>query len=124
VDQTYEYEATDEALHWLRVSLLQLRRFVSSFLDFAEAGDPRDATESTADGHFLLNGVAQAEKALRRAGFPVAEGTSLTVRSLRDVHEHWEQHRKTFESKTSPKLRSGLRFSGAHPDHLPWAVSH
>jgi hypothetical protein len=112
--------ATIEALHWIKVSLLQAERFVGSFLDFAESDDP-DGTELNADGHFLLNAAAQAEKALKRVGRPIAGGRTTTIRALRDVHEHWEQHKTTFESKHAPKTRAGLRFSEAHPDHLPWA---
>jgi hypothetical protein len=112
-------EAANEALHWIKVSLLQVGRFVNSFQDYAES-NPRDATALSADGHFLLNACAQAEKALKRAGYAISPEQTLTIRSLRDVHEHWEQHKRTFESKNSPKSRSGLRFSGVHPDHLPW----
>ena len=118
MDETYQ--ALDEARHWARVSLLQVWRFVASFQDFAEA-EVRDATEVSADGHFLLNACAQAEKALKRVGRPLAPGSATTIRALRDVHEHWEQHKKSFESKHSPKSRAGARFTGAHPDHLPWA---
>jgi hypothetical protein len=119
MDETHQ--ALDEARHWVRVSLLQVRRFVASFQNVAEA-EVRDATEVSADGHFLLNACAQAENAMKRVGRPLAPGSATTIRALRDVHEHWEQHKKSFESKHNPKSRAGARFTGAHPDHLPRAV--
>lgn len=118
--QNESLERELEALHWVRVALLQMGRFVESFLAFAESSD-RDATVVTADGHFLLNACAQAEKALRLSGRDVPAGHRTTIRALRDVHEHWEQHKKSFESKRAEKSRSGMRFNDAHPEHLPWA---
>jgi hypothetical protein len=112
-------EAANEALHWIKVSLLQVDRFVNSFQDYAES-DPRDTTALSADGHFLLNACAQAERALKRAGHAISPEQTLTIRTLRDVHEHWDEHKRTFESKNSSKSHAGLRFSVAHPDHRPW----
>jgi hypothetical protein len=109
----------DEALHWINVTQLQVERFVEAFLSFAETGG-QDPTIITADAHFLLNACAQAEKALRRTGVPVPAVQRTTIRSLRDVHEHWEQHKKSFESKRNAKMRAGERFSEAHPGQLPW----
>lgn len=116
---TDELAELDDALAWIRISLLQAERFVESFLDFAES-DTSDATKLNADGHFLLNACAQTEKALKLADAPLATGQTTTIRALRDVHEHWEQHKKSFESKKSIKTRAGLRFSEAHPEDLPW----
>lgn len=115
-----EYEAAGDALHWIRVSLLQIERFVANFLDFAEAGDQRDATAVTADAHFLLNACAHAENALAAAGRAIPADRSTTIRSLRNVHEHWDEQRKSFESGQHPKKWSGRAFAEAHPDHLPW----
>jgi hypothetical protein len=118
--QVAKYEQLSEALHWIDVTLLQVERFVDAFLTYAEGADS-DATVVTADGHFLLNACAQAEKALQRAGKPIPPDRRTTIRALRDVHEHWEQHKKSFESKQHAKTRAGQRFTDAHPDHLPWA---
>lgn len=115
------YEQIVEARHWVSASLLQIERFVEAFLDFAEAEVKTEASRVSADAHFLLNAAAQAEKALLRAGFEVRPDQRTTIRSLRDVHEHWEQHRATFESERSAKTRAGLRFSQAHPGQLPWS---
>jgi hypothetical protein len=101
------------------VSLLQSVRYADSFLDCAEAG-AQDFTAVIADGHFLLNAAAQAEKALRRAGYSTDTLNPTTIRSLRNVHEHWEQHKASFASRHTPKKKSGKDFRDAHPDHLPW----
>lgn len=114
-----ELAATLEAIHWVKVTLLQTARFVGSFLDFAESSE-RDGTELNADGHFVLNAAAQAEKALARVNAPISRDRKTTIRALRDVYEHWEQHKRTFESQHTPKVRAGLRFTEAHPDHIPW----
>jgi hypothetical protein len=114
-------EAAADALQWIGATLLQITRFVEGLLLLAEADRPDDATVVTADAHFLLNACAQAEKALHRAGYTIPPGRRTTIRSLRDVYEHWEQHKRTFESRSRPKSRAGQRFSEAHPDQLPWA---
>lgn len=115
-----ELQALLEASHWIRVTRLQIRRFVDNFIDYAES-QSRDATLVAADGHFLLNACALAEKSLKRAGLEISQQQALTIRSLRNVHEHWEQHKKSFESTKSPKARAGLTFSNEHPDQLPWS---
>jgi hypothetical protein len=123
------YEAASEALHWVRASFLQMTRYVDNFVAYAEAqsgGSDESqeadtaATNTVADAHFLLNACAQAEKALRRYGRPLSDDRKVTIRALRDVHEHWEQHKKSFESRKHAKSRSGKRFNDAHPDHIPW----
>lgn len=116
--QMAELEQFSEALHWIRATFLQIERFVEVFLDFAES-ETKDATQVTADGHFLLNACAQTEKALRRSGIEVSSDRRTTIRSLRDVHEHWEQHKKSFESKRASKTKSGQRFNEAHPHNVP-----
>ena len=115
-----QFQRLSEALHWINATLLQIERFVEGFLLLAES-DAKDATIVTADAHFLLNACAQAEKALHRAGKPVPASQRTTIRSLRDVHEHWDRHKETFESKRNAKTRAGKRFSDAHPEHLPWS---
>jgi hypothetical protein len=125
------YEATQEALHWVRVSFLQIDRYVGSFLTHAEAKSADDQvtadaapTRTIADAHFLLNACAQAEKALRRTGRPLPPAQKTTIRSLRNVHEHWEQHRESFESKKNTKTRAGRHFDEAHPGQLPWTFKY
>jgi hypothetical protein len=114
------YERIVEARHWVGATLLQIERFVEALLAFAEAEVKTNASLVSVDGHFLLNAGAQAEKALQRAGFDVPPRQRTTIRSLRDVHEHWEQHKASFESERAAKTRSGLRFSQAHPGQIPW----
>ena len=45
---------------------------------------------------------------------------ALTLRKLRDVHEHWEQHKDSFSSKELEKRRSGKDFAEVFPGALPW----
>lgn len=120
-----EFAARDEALHWLRVTLLQVERYVGALSDVAGAGpqmhrDPSAVTRAVADAHFLLNACAQAEKALAIVGRDQAFAIGSSIRALRDVHEHWEQHKATFASKCRPKSRSGRALVELHPDTIPW----
>jgi hypothetical protein len=130
-----EYDAAAEALHWVRSSFLQMTRYAESFLDYAEARVPADVTQSdeasqeidpelitrtVADAHFLLNACAQAEKALDRMGRPLPTSQTTTIRCLRNIHEHWEDHKQSFESRKNPKSKAGLKFDKAHPGALPW----
>lgn len=74
-----ELVAMVEASHWIRVTRLQIDRFVNSFIDLAES-DTRNATVLSADGHFLLNACAQAEKSLKRVGLEISQQQALTIR--------------------------------------------
>lgn len=111
--------AVGEALHWVRATQLQIERFVESFLTETEAGR-HSFLRTTADAHFLLNAAAQAEKAVNYLDKAMPADRSETLRSLRDVHEHWEQHKDSFASPRFEKRRSGKRFAEDHPDAVPW----
>lgn len=117
------FGAIGEALHWVRVTQLQVERFVESFLTEAEADPPQSFIRTTADAHFLLNAAAQMEKAVRYVEQTLPAERSLTIRALRDVHEHWEQHKESFASPKFSKRRAGQRFAEAHPDAVPWNFS-
>src|SRR3954469_661095 len=108
-----------EALHWVRTTQLQIARFAESFVSAAES-DAKDFLVPIADGHFLLNAAAQAEKALRRVDRALPEDRVLQLRSLRNVHEHWEQHKDSFASPRLPKTSAGKTFATAFPDAIPW----
>jgi hypothetical protein len=109
----------NEALYWVRASQRQVTKFVESLLDVAES-HVEDAMPALADGHFLLISAAQAERILDRAGHPFNPDIAFALRKLRDVHEHWEQHKESFEANNSPKARSGKDFSEKFPGVLPW----
>ena len=112
----------DDAVFWVRVTQMQIGRFVHSLTSaWQNKGRGLDAwVPAAADGHFVLIAAAQCQKALRRAGLDLPPERALEIRALRDVHEHWEQHQESFESETTAKTRSGAKLVDAHPRAMPW----
>lgn len=110
----------DDCLFWIRSTQLQIERFVESLLGGAGSDDARARSKVVTDGHFLLIAAAQTEKALMLAGRRMDPERSTTLRSLRNIHEHWEDHRLQFVSPRLPKERSGARFAKQFPEAIPW----
>ncbi|HEY1644928.1 MAG TPA: hypothetical protein VGF75_00910 [Candidatus Saccharimonadales bacterium] len=108
-----------EALYWIRVSQRQIASFVDSLISVAELG-VKDAMPALADGHFLLVAAAQVERTLKRAQHPIEPDIAFSLRKLRDIHEHWEQHKESFKAEDSPKSLSGKDFASMFPGALPW----
>jgi hypothetical protein len=108
-----------EVLYWIRVSERQIANFVDSLLTVAES-TAGDFMPALADGHFLLISAAQAERTAKKAGYPMDNRISIALRSLRDVHEHWEEQKDSFASNKLSKTRSGKIFAEAYPGELPW----
>lgn len=43
------------------------------------------------------------------------------VRHLRNLYEHWEQHRHSFSNPALPKNKSGEWYAKRFPDKTPWS---
>jgi len=108
-----------EALYWIRVTERQIGIFVESLLSVAESG-VKDSMPALGDGHFLLISAAQAERTLQRAGHPLNSKIAFALRKLRNIHEHWEQHKDSFASEELAKTQSGKGFAEVFPGALPW----
>lgn len=118
------FQQLAEARYWVTISLLQIRRFVTNF--GAAAGGAKDSWEAQlwpADAHFLLNALGQAEKCIALSGVDGLAGQGPLIRALRNVHEHWEQHKATFERPTEPKVKSGKNLA-AMGVLVPWSFRH
>jgi len=110
-----------DALYWLDVSRLQITRFVDNLLVAAENTHKENfALAATADAHFLLNAFAQVEKCLQNTAQALPANRSLQVRCLRNLYEHWEQHKATFASQKIAKRKAGKSLAGTYPDVIPW----
>jgi hypothetical protein len=42
------------------------------------------------------------------------------IRLLRNLHEHWEQHKPSFAHPSLPKNKAGIGFAARHPADRPW----
>lgn len=69
----------------------------------------------------VLNQAAQLQKALDQGGMAgMEDDLGDRVRHLRNVREHWEQHRASFSNPGLQKDRSGQWYA---PDKTPWSAS-
>ncbi|HEX8001511.1 MAG TPA: hypothetical protein VF519_02320 [Mycobacteriales bacterium] len=121
--------ALDDARHYVWAAQVQVERFVTAFRRISRSTLPpspaeiRQSSQAFAEAEFLLNAAAQVEKSLRLLadGPAFSEPTAFAVRTLRNLHEHWEQHRASFASPSLPKKRAGATFATAYPDEVPWS---
>ena len=117
-----------DARHWVWATLAQIERFVLAFHESTErlsqSGNPdtdRKAAMEFVEAQFLLNAAGHADKATRRLrAATLSPELSKDIRDLRNLHEHWEQHRDSFASTDREKSRAGASFAERHPDAVPW----
>lgn len=110
-----------ECLFWIRATQLQITRFVKNLR--TSAGDPEDPSgyiATSSDAHFLLIAAAHVERTLARLGRELETDRRVALRTLRDVFEHWEQHKDSFASASLPKKQSGKKFADHFPEAVPW----
>lgn len=71
----------------------------------------------------ILNQANQLRKALEHAEMAgMDDDLALRLRHLRNVREHWEQHRDSFGSRSRPKTGSGDWCATRFPDKTPWSA--
>ncbi len=107
--------AIDDARHFVWATQLQIERFVAAFRRDVRSrhvppttDDQRRSSLAFAEAEFLLNAAAQAAKALQLLDGPQFSAQMATdIQDLRDLHEHWEQHKASF----------------AHPSPMPFSLS-
>lgn len=46
------------------------------------------------------------------------------LKNLRDIYEHWDEQRESFQNPNIEKKRSGKAFSQKFPEGRPWSVSY
>jgi hypothetical protein len=119
-----------DARHFLWATQLQIERFVTAFRrDVHRSADvpptPEDQRNSSlafAEAEFLLNAAGQADKALRRVrgGPRLSAKMSKDIRMLRNLHEHWDQHRASFAHPHLPKVKAAENFATQYPAERPW----
>jgi hypothetical protein len=120
--------AIGDARHFVWAAQLQIERYIAAFRGDMKNSlvppttyDQRRSSQVFAEAEFLLNAAAQASKALQRLGGPQFSHQMATdIRLLRDLHEHWEQHKASFAHPSLTKSRAGKDFAARHPDERPW----
>jgi len=126
-------EAVNDALHWLWATRTQIRRLNEGLRNELTTDAPtelhrrRTSSRTSLDEHLLLVCAGQLEKVVQSAQehFPeimLPPKLQTSLRHLRNVYEHWEQHRDAFRLPGVPKKRSGKAFSEQFPSGEPWAI--
>lgn len=54
----------------------------------------------------------------------VAQHTRDALRLLRNLYEHWDTQRESFQSRDLAKTRSGAEFAVAFPEGKPWSIAY
>jgi hypothetical protein len=127
-------QALDDALFWLWSSRLQMTRLRGSFLrELPRKGVPplasrRRFARTSYDEHSLLVAACNLDRAFARAHkiFPslqLSASTRRALRLLRNIYEHWEEHRDAFRKSSRPKSNSGEQFLKEFPTGDPWSFT-
>jgi len=126
-------EALNDVLHWLWATRTQIRRLTKGVRTELMCDAPlelhrrRTFSRTSLDEHLLLVSAGQLEKVIQAAQqhFPMImlpAVLQVSLRHLRNVYEHWEQHRDAFRLPGVPKNRSGKAFATEFPSGEPWAI--
>lgn len=128
-----------DLLQWTwgcRVQLQRLKR--SLYTDWWRSSDRSELEKtrrvciSLLDEHLLTIAAGNLEKARARAGryYRHIEFSDKLLdllkklAALRDVYEHWEEHRRVFRGEGRPKSRAAHELSESFPSGSPWAVDY
>jgi len=124
-------EAIGNARHFLWATQRQIERYVISFNSIPYKDFPRTVERQRvtslifADAEFLLNSAAQTVKSLNRLQGPqISNELQQDIKHLRDLHEHWEQHKSSFAHPGLTKKKAGVGFAMRHPGESPWVFRH
>jgi len=90
-----------------------------------EAEAAKQNVRFTLAAYFALVAAHQLGKALRAAGVADSDADLFRrVKSLRDIHEHWEQHRGSFFGLDRSRARTAaVGYLRMNPDGHPWLIS-
>lgn len=128
---TPEEEALTDALHWIWSWCLQVGRLQESleveWSDGAEIERRRAASRFSFDEHILAVTGWNLARAVQRAGamFPLVklrEEHTEALRLLRNLYEHWDKQRATFQTPDAPKEQSAATFAEKFPQGRPWTI--
>jgi hypothetical protein len=119
--------AIGDAQHFVWAAQLQIERYVAAIRTPTPRQLPATATQRRlgsmvfVEAEFMFNAAAQAEKALEVVGGPaLSSKLAREVRLLRNLHEHSDEQRVTFEDPTKPRVLAGKSFAAAYPGEVPW----
>ena len=127
------HEALNDVLHWIWSWRVQLRRFRESTQEQGSGADALEQRKSFSkasfDEHLLLVAGGNLVRAIDRATerFAQTEGFAQismaeAVGLLRNLYEHWDEQRRSFQEKDTPKRLSGKKFVDHFPDGRPWSL--
>jgi len=127
-------KALADLLHWVWSCRLQLKRLLHSVKEEGAVMDlPKDRhrqqfSQTSYDEHMAFVAFGDFSKALEQARpyFPSLSLSPERLKALcllRNLYEHWNQHRDTFRSPDLAKVRSGKEFDSAFPAGKPWSLT-
>lgn len=73
-------------------------------------------------GHQAVLALKNAEPSLQHHNLGVTQNVSL--RLLRNLHEHWDEQQPAFRMNGPDKTHSGKDFEDAYPRQNPWSISY
>jgi hypothetical protein len=127
-------KALADLLHWVWSCRLQLKRLLHSVEEeTAVVGPYKDKcrqhfSQTSYDEHVAFVAFGDFKKALEQAR-PYFPSLSLSPEKLqalcllRNLYEHWNQHRDTFRGSDLAKARSGKEFASLFPEGKPWSLT-
>lgn len=132
VDSFKRLERLGDVLHWLNGAQVQAQRFLVAWTrDHRLTARDRMTEDGWRGGgyqfeaHLLLVALNHVVTALDRVPLAVcserlSSDTRDAVTVLRDVLEHWEQHRGSFSNAGHAKVRAAKRYEELFPSSSPW----
>jgi hypothetical protein len=123
----------EDVLHWIWSWRTQLNRLTVSTEAQGQGNTPVEKRQSYSrasfDEHMLAVTGWNLTRALNAAQprlptTELAQRTSDALRLLRNLYEHWDTQRGSFQSTSTEKIRSGAEFSRSFPEGRPWSITY
>lgn len=130
-------QAISDTLHWIwswQVQLGRFRQSTNAERSIDQAGQSglecrKIFSRTSFDEHMLmvvgrnlLRAIDRLPKNLGNAVIP--EDTREALICLRNIYEHWDEERESFQNPAIPKKRSGKKFFDTFPCGTPWTITY
>lgn len=123
----------EDALHWIWSWRVQVTRLEATTAAQGQGATPIERRQSFSSASFdehilavtgwnLARALSAAAPHLPEAG--VAQRTRDALRLLRNLYEHWNDQRHSFQSAGVTKNLSGAAFVTVFPDGKPWSITY
>ena len=126
-------EVLNDLLHWIWSWRVQLKRLAESTREQGSGANTIEKRQSfscaSLDEHLvavvgwnLIRAIDQTQEVFQHVELEL--DNQEPVRHLRNLYEHWDEQRLSFQNDNVSKEKSGKKFAAQFPSGQPWSITY